>query len=88
MSKYLSLRINSKVGDRIAPHAKALHWSSNQFAEKSIEAVCDLIENPESRNLPGLIAMLDALRQEKKNPSPLKPAKKSVQSSQLGNKTS
>jgi hypothetical protein len=75
MSKYLSLRVNAKVGDRIAPHAKALHWSSNQFAEKSIEAVCNLIENPDSRDLPDFITMLDALRIEKKSPSPLKSAK-------------
>ena len=75
MSRYLSLRINARVGERIAAHAKALHWSSNQFAEKAIEAVCDLVEKPDSRNLPDLVAMLDALRTTKKTPTPLKPSK-------------
>ncbi|MDD5350289.1 MAG: hypothetical protein PHQ12_08780 [Chthoniobacteraceae bacterium] len=63
------------MGDRVALHAKALHWSSNQFAEKAIEAVCDLIEKPDSRNLPDFVAMLDALRANKKAPTPLKPPK-------------
>jgi len=72
MSRYLSFRINAKVGERIAAHAKALHWSSNQFAEKAIEAVCDLIEKPNSRDLPDFIVILDALQAHKKEPTPLK----------------
>ncbi|XHR27848.1 MAG: toxin-antitoxin system HicB family antitoxin [Chthoniobacteraceae bacterium] len=75
MSRYLSLRINAKVGERIAAHAKELQWSSNQFAEKAIEAVCDIIEKPESRNLPDFITMIDALHAHQKAPVPLKSSK-------------
>jgi len=71
MSKYLSLRINARVGDRIAPHAKALYWSSNQFAEKAIEAVCDMIDEPGSRSLPDFVTMLDALRDDSKPSAPI-----------------
>ncbi len=75
--KYLSLRINAKVGERMTAHAKELQWSSNQFAQKAIETVCDMIEKPESRNLPDFIAMLDTLHAQQQSPVPLKKPKPS-----------
>lgn len=72
MSRYINVRINAKVGDRIAAHANELQWSLNQFAEKSIEAICDIIEKPEARNLPDFVTMLDALHAAQKTAPPLK----------------
>ncbi len=60
MAKYLNLRIAAAVGERLKPHAEALEWTPNKFAEKCVQIVLDMIEDPSKRVLPEVVAMLDA----------------------------
>jgi hypothetical protein len=62
MSTYLNLRIASAVGDRLKPHASALNWSPNAFAEQCVVAVLDMIEDESLRTVPDMVVMLDAKR--------------------------
>jgi hypothetical protein len=62
MSTYLNLRIASAVGDRLKPHAAALNWSPNAFAEQCVVAVLDMIEDESLRTVPDMVVMLDAKR--------------------------
>ena len=62
MSSYLNLRIAIAVGDRLKPHAEALNWSPNAFAEQCVVAVLNMIENEASRLVPDMVVMLDAKR--------------------------
>ena len=62
MSSYLNLRIASAVGDRLKPHAAALNWSPNAFAEQCVVAVLDMIEDESLRTVPDMVVMLDAKR--------------------------
>lgn len=62
MATYFNLRIAKAVGDRMKPHAEAMEWTPNKFAEKCVQIVCDMIEDPARRTIPELVAMLDAQR--------------------------
>ncbi len=60
MAKYLNLRIAAELGERLKPHAKALEWTPNHFAEHCVELICAMIESPEARVVPEIVAMIDA----------------------------
>jgi hypothetical protein len=70
MPQYLNLRIPDPTGDRLKPHAAALGWSPNYFAERCIATLCDMIEDPGKRTLPDIVAMLDARRAASRQPLP------------------
>jgi len=70
MSQYLNLRIRRPTGDRMKPHAAALGWSPNYFAERCVATLCDMIEDPGRRTLPDIVAMLDALLAASRQPLP------------------
>jgi hypothetical protein len=58
-----SYRISAATAERMRPLAAKLGWSDNQFAERSVFAMCELCDlPPERRTVPAMVAMLDALR--------------------------
>ncbi len=85
MSRYFNLRVPAETGDRMKPHALAIGWSPNGFAERCIAAICDMIEDPSKRILPEMVAMIDAIRVSRRQPlsatkplAPAKPARKNT----------
>jgi hypothetical protein len=46
----------------LKPHASALNWSPNAFAEQCVVAVLDMIEDESLRTVPDMVVMLDAKR--------------------------
>ncbi len=85
MPDYFNLRVPGPTGDRMKPHALALGWSPNGFAERCIATICDMIEDPSKRTLPEMVAMIDALRAARQHPlsktkplAPAKPARKNT----------
>lgn len=71
MAKYFNLRIATDVADRMKPHAAALEWTPNHFAETCVKIICDMIEDKTKRTLPDLVFQLDAIAVAKINPTAL-----------------
>ena len=76
MKTFCTIRVDAEVNERAKPVASDLGISIGKVFEMATSHFCDLVEKPKQRNLPPQIALLDALRAQRKKPTPYPAAKK------------
>ena len=60
-----SIRVEEELAKKAEAHAARLNLSLNKFCEISVQVICDMVEHPETRVVPALVQMLDAIDQSR-----------------------